>query len=159
MTPFMQNVVVRKTEIEDVYQLMYAVGREESVENCVRLYYGVAGTGKSTLLGEFVRLAQDQQFVAAHIDGVGVLVTRSSNHVGSTVTVSQPSGVGTYEVDFGFNVSQRFYLAVCGQAFPGNTVNTILEVTPRNGKPNAVYVESRDNTGTLLNARFFVLIF
>jgi len=101
----------------------------------------------------------------AHIDGADVspgfpVVRRYFNHLpgGNPVTVSY-IGTGTYEVDFGANVSQRFYLATPGDDFASGAPAVVVECTPRGGNSNALYVVTRSvTTGFAADGEFFVFV-
>ena len=98
---------------------------------------------------------------AAHVDGVPAVpvVTRSQKNLPGfqPVTVTR-LGVGTYDVDFGASVAGRYYAGVQGEANFGTPTGGWVEVTPRVLDPNSLYVETYDNTGTLVDTPFYVMV-
>jgi hypothetical protein len=90
-------------------------------------------------------------------------VIRSFNNLpgGSGPSVSQPLGSGTYEVNFGVDVSQRFYVATLlssNSTDPGGATDGEVLVSTRDGNVNAVFVRTNDSTGTSTNISFYLMI-
>lgn len=101
---------------------------------------------------------------AALVNGGTPSIIRSFNNLpgGSGPTVSQPLGPGTYEVNFGVNVAQRFFLATLlssNSADPGGASDGHVLVSTRDGNANAVFVRTNDSTGTSTNRSFYLMIF
>lgn len=96
----------------------------------------------------------------ANIDAVvAPTVVRSfTNLPGAPAITVTRLGVGQYEVDFGTNIATRFYSGTIGQATASNVNNASIEVTPRGGNVNAVFVEMEDNAGVNVDADFWVYI-
>lgn len=76
----------------------------------------------------------------------------------TTVTVTRLQ-LGVYEVNFGFDVSSRFYMAVQGNSASGSPTGGPIDVTPRNGTPNAVYVRTFNLSGVAADSNFFIQIY
>jgi hypothetical protein len=113
---------------------------------------------------------------AAHINGivgVGVVPSVSRCFVitsattatstctpGTTVTVTRLSA-GQYVVDFGFDVSTRYYSATAGASASGviSTGQGPIDVSPRAGNVNAVLVQTFNTAGAALDTQFFIQIF
>lgn len=100
---------------------------------------------------------------AALVNGNASII-RSFNKLpgGNGPTVSQPLGLGTYEVNFGVNVAQRFFLATLlssNSTDPGGAADGQILVSTRDGNSNAVFVRTNDTTGTSTNRSFYLMIF
>ena len=97
-----------------------------------------------------------------HVEGSGTpTVTRSENRVSNTaITVSRTPGfsTGIYSVDFGFDVSDRFYFATPGSSDASQGVGAaMISAKPLTGNVNAVRVEIKTASG-LADSRFFLMI-
>jgi hypothetical protein len=100
---------------------------------------------------------------AALVNGSASII-RSFNNLpgGSGPTVTQPLGPGTYEVNFGANVAQRFFsatLLTSNSTDPGGANDGQALVSTRDGNVNAVFVRTNDSTGTSANRSFYLMIF
>jgi hypothetical protein len=100
---------------------------------------------------------------AALIDGVTPSVLRSFNNLvgGTGPTVSQPLGPGTYELNFGVDLSQRFFSATLlstNTTDPDGATDGQILVSKRDGNEN-VFVRTNDSTGTSTNRSFYIMIF
>ncbi len=118
----------------------------------------VAGDVGQTLVGNGLVKA------AVIVDGGAVSVVRSFNNLpgGTTPTVTQPSGPGTYAIDFGANVSQRFFQATLinsNASIPNGAADGQILVSPRDGNVNQFYARTNDTTGTNTNRSFCLLVF
>jgi hypothetical protein len=73
------------------------------------------------------------------------------------VTAS-PIGTGTYQVDFGRNISFCAFTATQGESGIGGAGGAIMGVTDRSGNANAVFATARNNTGALTNTAFQLVV-
>ncbi len=101
---------------------------------------------------------------AVLVNGSTPAIIRSFNNLpgGSGPSVSQPLGPGTYEVNFGVNVAQRFFSATLlssNSTDPGGASDGQALVSTRDGNANAVFVRTNDSTGTSTNRSFYLMIF
>lgn len=78
---------------------------------------------------------------------------------GEGVTSASSLGTGTYEVAFGRDITQCNYQVSAGEPGIGGAAARMTGITSRSGNPNGVFVTVRDNTNTLVNNAFQVLIF
>jgi len=88
-------------------------------------------------------------------------ITRQFNNLpaGATVTVSS-LGTGTYEVDFGDDISARFYSATNASGFISGAAAGQVAISPRAGNANALFITTRDSAGVLVNTvNFMVMIY
>jgi hypothetical protein len=132
---------------------------------------GLVGIGTSTPLQQLT-VAGDvgQTTSAGGLVKAGVLVNggvpsiiRSFNNLpgGAVPTVTQPLGPGTYEVNFGVDVSQRFYTATLlssNSTDPGGDIQGQILASTRDGNPNAVFVRTNDTNGPSTNRSFYLMI-
>jgi hypothetical protein len=116
-------------------------------------------------VGQSVVSANGLVKAAALVNGSTPSIISGFNNLpgGSGPTVSQPLGPGTYEVNFGVNIAQRFFLATLlssNQTYPNIGANDgQVLVSPRDGNANAVFVRTNDSTGTNTNRSFYLMIF
>jgi len=98
---------------------------------------------------------------AAHISGsgTGATVSRSFNNLagGMAITVSR-LGVGQYQVNFGTDVSTRFYLAMIGTAVVGSPAGQVT-VSPRDSNVNALWVSTKTAAGVQADNEFFIMVY
>ena len=120
---------------------------------------------KLTVAGDVGQTVSANGMVKAAVLVNGNLsVIRSFNNLpgGGGPTVSQPLGPGTYEVNFGTNVAQRFFTATLlsgNSTDPGGAADGQILVSTRDGNSNAVFVRTNDTTGTSTNRSFYLMIF
>ena len=76
---------------------------------------------------------------------------------GGTTTVTS-LGTGTYEVDFGRNVSACAFLVTQGEAGNGSANGGIVGATDRSGNVEAAYVTVRDAAGVLVDRAFTLVV-
>lgn len=124
-----------------------------------------AGTGLLRVAGDVTQNLANGGLVkaACHIDGTGggASVSRSFNHLpgGSSISVTRLA-IGQYIVDFGADVTGRFYTATLGGAVAGvNPTNGGLEVTPRTGNANAIFVVTYDSAGATVDNDYYVAVY
>src|SRR4051794_10012942 len=96
---------------------------------------------------------EDVGVLEAEVNGDGTLA--SSDHSGTT---SSLIGTGTYQVDFGLNVSSCTPVATQGEAGVGGAGGAILGVTDRSGNPNAFFVTTRNTSNAAFNTAFHVVV-
>jgi hypothetical protein len=90
---------------------------------------------------------------------VGPTIERSfSNFTGAPAITVSRLGVGQYEVDFGTSVAARFYSGSIGDGSANNVTNATIELTPRAGNLEAVFVEMRDAADALVDSDFWIYI-
>jgi len=88
-------------------------------------------------------------------------ITRQFNNLpsGATITVTN-IGTGTYNVDFGDDISGRFYSATNATGGISGATGGEIAISPRAGNPNALFIVTRDSTGATSNAvSFMVMIY
>jgi hypothetical protein len=91
----------------------------------------------------------------AVVTGNGSLV-RSS---GATASSRVPGFVGTYRVTFNQNVTACSYLATIGNPGAGNPPHGTIVTALRTGTTNAVFVETKDVAGNLVDRNFHLAVF
>ncbi len=98
-------------------------------------------------------------WAAAHVTGATPTVTRSFNNIagGTTPSVTR-SALGRYRVDFGVDVSARFFSVSRGNASSGTPVNGSCSATPDATDPNRVYVACDNLAGSAIDNNFFLLV-
>lgn len=98
---------------------------------------------------------------AAHVTGgVTPSITRSfTNLAGSPAITVTRTAAGTYEVDFGANISTRFYNVVQGNAASGVPAGGSADVTPRASNVNALFIRTFDLAGAAVDTNFYVQVF
>jgi hypothetical protein len=114
-------------------------------------------------VGQSVVAANGLVKAAALVNGSIPAIIRSFNNLpgGSGPSVSQPLGPGTYQVNFGVNLAQRFFLATLlssNSTDPGGASDGQVLVSTRDGNANAVFVRTNDSTGTSTNRSFYLMI-
>lgn len=67
-------------------------------------------------------------------------------------------GTGTYEVDFGRNITNCGFFATQGEGGIGGASGAIMGVTDRSGNNEAVFATSRNFSGALVNTAFQIVI-
>jgi hypothetical protein len=91
----------------------------------------------------------------AVVTGDGSLVRSSGATASSRVT----GFVGTYAVTFNQNVTACSYLATIGNPAGGNPPHGTIVTALRAGTTNAVFVETKDVAGTLVDRNFHLAVF
>jgi hypothetical protein len=76
---------------------------------------------------------------------------------GNAATTTKLGGTGTYQVGFRRRVDVCAFSAVVGQPATGST-SGVADVATRAGNNNAVFVETRDFNGTLVDRPFHLVI-
>jgi hypothetical protein len=114
-------------------------------------------------VGQSVVAANGLVKAAALVNGSTPAIIRSFNNLpgGSGPTVSQPSGPGTYDVNFGVNVAQRFFCATLlssNSTDPGGASDGQVLVSTTDGNADAVFVRTNDSTGTSTNRSFYLMV-
>ena len=93
---------------------------------------------------------------------IGVLFAQISSGGGvsssSGSVTSLKLGTGQYEVDFARNISSCAFVATQGEAGFGAAGGAILGVTDRSGNPEAVFVTTTDDAGTLFDTAFQLIV-
>ena len=67
-------------------------------------------------------------------------------------------GTGTYEVDFGRNISGCAFVSTQGEGSIGGAGGAITGVTDRSGNNEAVFATTRNTAGTLANTAFQLVV-
>jgi hypothetical protein len=96
---------------------------------------------------------EDIGVLEAEVNADGTLA--SSDHFGTTSTLI---GTGTYQVDFGINVSFCTPVATQGEAGVGSAGGAILGVTDRSGNANAFFVTTRNTANAVINTAFHIIV-
>jgi hypothetical protein len=96
---------------------------------------------------------EDIGVLEAEVNADGTLA--SSDHFGTTST---SLGTGTYQVDFGINVSFCTPVVSQGEAGVGGAGGAIMGVTDRSGNANAFFVTTRDAAGALVNTSWHIVV-
>ena len=96
---------------------------------------------------------EDIGVLEAEVNADGTLA--SSDHFGTTST---SIGTGTYQVDFGINVSFCTPVVSQGEAGVGGAGGAIMGVTDRAGNANAFFVTTRDAAGAGINTAFHIVV-
>jgi hypothetical protein len=101
-------------------------------------------------------------WAGAHITGIGVTptVTRFFSKLpgAPTPTVIRLS-TGVFEVNFGSNISTRFYQLVPGNPATGTPSIGFCDVTPRFSDVNALFIRCFDAAGVAIDNNFFVQVY
>jgi hypothetical protein len=96
---------------------------------------------------------EDIGVLEAQVNADGTLA--SSDHFGTT---SVSLGTGSYQVDFGVNISSCTFVATQGESGVGGAGGAIMGVTDRAGNANAAFVTSRDAAGAGINTAFQMVV-
>ncbi len=99
-------------------------------------------------------------WAAAHVTGgVSPTVTRSFNLTGGgTPTVSRVVA-GEYRVDFGADVSARYYAVSLGNSASGLPTVGNCSATPSGSSVDAVYIDCYDLSGVGIDNNFYLQVF
>jgi hypothetical protein len=95
---------------------------------------------------------QDVGVLFAQVDADGTLANSSGS-----VTASS-TGTGTYEVDFGRNISACAFVVTQGEAGLGGAPGAITGATDRAGNSEAVFVTMRTNANALADRAFHLVV-
>ena len=95
---------------------------------------------------------EDIGVLEAEVNADGTLA--SSDHFGTT---SSSLGTGSYQVDFGINVSFCTPVVTQGEAGVGGAGGAITGVTDRSANANAFFVTTRDAAGSGINTAFHLV--
>jgi hypothetical protein len=116
-------------------------------------------------VGGYFRRVQGNQnglvWGAAHVNGAAPSsVTRAFSRLpGSpTVTVTRLA-LGTWEVNFGGDISTRFFSVNPGNQTSGTPAAAFCDATPRITDANAIFVRCQSAAATLVDTNFFVQVF
>lgn len=74
------------------------------------------------------------------------------------VTALQPFGAGTYEIDFGRDISDCAFVGTVGEAGAGGTSGVVDTATDRLGNPEAVYLQTSNVAGGVVNKPFQLVV-
>jgi hypothetical protein len=96
---------------------------------------------------------EDIGVLEAEVNADGTLA--SSDHFGTT---SANVGTGSYQVDFGINVSFCTPVVTQGEAGVGGAGGAIAGVTDRSANANAFFVTMRDAAGSGINTAFHIIV-
>ncbi len=101
---------------------------------------------------------------ACHIRGLTptVVVTRSFNNLpGGTAITVQRTAPGTYIVDFGVDVTQRFFIGTIGgdTGITGTGTSGGIKLAPRSLNPNALTVVTFDSSGAGSDNIFYIVVY
>ena len=96
---------------------------------------------------------EDVGVLEAEVNADGTLA--SSDHFGTTST---SLGTGSYQVDFGINVSFCTPVVTQGEAGVGGAGGAITGVTDRAGNANAFFVTTRDAAGSGINTAWHIAV-
>jgi hypothetical protein len=131
---------------------------------------GIATTSPTQMLtvagdvGQSIVSANGLVKAAVLVNGSSPSIIRSFNNLpgGSAPSVSQPLGPGTYDVNFGVNVAQRFFLATLlssNATDAGGASDGQVLASTSDRSTSAVFVRTNDTTGTSTNRSFYLMIF
>jgi hypothetical protein len=117
--------------------------------------------GDANVAGEITQAIANNGVVKASavIQGGGApSVARQFNNlpIGATITVIRLS-TGSYEVDFGTDITSRFYLGTLGGPTTGISTGQ-LNISQRSGNANALFIRTTDSAGTVSDALSFTLM-
>lgn len=101
---------------------------------------------------DFSLTNQDVGVLFAQVNANGTLANSSGG------VTSSPIGTGTYEVDFGRNITSCAYFVTQGEAGVGGAGGAITGATDRAGNGEAVFATTRDAAGALVNSAFQLLV-
>jgi hypothetical protein len=119
---------------------------------------GVAATeiaNDSIDSGEIVDFSlsnQDISVLFAQVNSDATIANSSGGVTGTKI------GTGTYEVDFGRNVSNCAPVATQGEAGLGGAGGAIMGITDRSGNAEAFYVTARTNANALADRAFHLVV-
>src|SRR5205814_607651 len=116
------------------------------------------------VMGYFRALAVPQNglvFAGAHVTGIGApLITRFfTKFPGSPTPTVIRLAVGTFEVNFGADLTARFYQLTAGNPASGTPPVSFCDVTPRAGVANALFIQCFDANGVAVDDNFFVQVY
>jgi len=113
-----------------------------------------APTQKLTVAGNLDQPVANSGLVkaGAEVSSAGSLLKGFNNLPGGTGPTVIKLATGQYEVDFGVNISARYYSATLYSS-------GMIYVQPRFGNVNAVYVATDNTAGALTDRQFYLLIY
>jgi len=126
----------------------------------VALWNASAGTRMDLYLRSIIAGGNVTQPVAnsglvkagAEVSSAGALLKGFNNLPGGTGPTVTKLATGQYEVNFGVNISARYYSATLYDT-------GMIRVQPRFGVANAVWVNTMNTAGTTTDKRFYLLIY
>jgi hypothetical protein len=127
-------------------------GDADIVDNTITTFDLADNSVDSDEVLDFGLSNQDIGVLYAQVNGDATLATSSGG-----VTVLS-LGTGTYEVDFGRNVSACAFVATQGEAGNGGANGAIMGVTDRSGNVEGVFVSVRDAAGVLVDRAFQIIV-
>jgi hypothetical protein len=95
---------------------------------------------------------QDIGVLFAQVNGDGTVANSSGS-----VSVAK-LGAGSYEVDFGRDISNCAFFATQGEATPGGAPGAIMGATDRSGNANAAFVTARTDANVLADRAFQLMV-
>lgn len=95
---------------------------------------------------------QDVGVLFAQVNADGTIANHSGGVTGFRI------GTGTYEVDFGRNISSCAFTATQGEAAVGGAVGAIMGVTDRSGNAEAVFVTVRTDANAPADRAFQLVV-
>ena len=105
--------------------------------------------------GEIVDFSLTNQDIGVLFASINADATVASSSGGVTAT---DLGVGTYEVDFGVNVSNCAPIVTQGEAAAGGASGAITGATDRSGNAEAFFVTMRTNANALVDRAFHIVV-
>ena len=95
---------------------------------------------------------QDVGVLFAQVNANGTIANSSGGVTGIRI------GVGTYDIDFGRDISLCGFVSTQGEAGVGGAGGAITGVTDRSGNAEAVFATTRDAAGALIDTAFQLVV-
>ena len=110
------------------------------------------GAVTSAKVPDFGLSNEDVGVLFAQVNADGTLANSSGGVSAGKI------GLGTYDVDFGRDISACAFTATQGEAGPGGAGGAIMGVTDRSANVEAVFVTARTDTNALADRSFQLIV-
>ena len=127
-------------------------GDLEIVDNSITTFDLADNSVDSDEVLDFGLSNQDIGVLFAQVNSDGTLANSSGGVTTSRLVL------GSYEVDFGRNISSCAFVATQGEAGLGSAGGAIIGVTDRVSNLEAVFVSTKDAAGTLFDTAFQLIV-
>jgi hypothetical protein len=127
-------------------------GDADIVDNTITTFDIATNAIDSDEVLDFGLSNEDVGVLFAQVNSDGTIFNSSGGVTGFSL------GTGTYEVDFGRDISNCGFTATQGEGGIGGAGGAIMGVTDRSGNANAVFATARDAAGALVNTGFQIVV-
>ena len=127
-------------------------GDADIIDNTITTFDIATNAIDSDEVLDFGLTNEDVGVLFAQVNSDGSIFNSSGGVTGLSL------GTGTYQVDFGRDISQCGFTATQGEGGIGGAGGAIMGVTDRSGNANAVFATTRDAAGALVNTAFQIVV-